>query len=119
MANPQAIEQAGKTVVDVGSIFGSAGTDGLILYALILGTLLMFLMGASTIFFLLRALRSQSELCGKQSERFSQATETVGEAMRELATAIASKSSADNAHQTSIIAIMARMEGVLGRLENP
>lgn len=110
-------KEAGKAAVDVGNIFGQGGTDGLILYALILGTFLMFIMGVVTIFLLLRALHAKEKSCAETNTAFAAAANESAEALRELATSIASKNATDTAHHAALTGVMARLEGVLARMD--
>lgn len=49
-----------RATVDVGRVFGAGGTDGLILYALVLSTFLMFIVAIAAIVFCFRYIhRSQ------------------------------------------------------------
>ena len=112
-----AIRETGKAVTDVGQIFGQGGTDGLILYALLIGTFLMFLLGCITIWFLVRLVQSKDAAFQEQSNQFATAAKESAEAMRELATATAAKVATDTAHQSALTAIMARLEAALARLD--
>lgn len=55
-----AARSIGGSAVDVGHVFQSGQTDGLILYAMILGTFLMFLIAVGLAFLILRILKNHS-----------------------------------------------------------
>jgi hypothetical protein len=112
-----AARDAGQAAVEVGRVFGEGGTDGLILYALILATFLMFLALVIITIYSFRAIGKMQTTAAEQTKAFADASDTVAEALRELASSIAAQAAADGAHQSSLGNILGRCESVLSRLE--
>lgn len=115
---------AAKAAVDVGHIFGQGGTDGLILYALILAVFLQFL--ALIIISILtsreraRAVlerERQNESSHAQALEFASASKLAAEALKDVATALASGSSADMTFKQQMAGVLERMELALARFE--
>jgi hypothetical protein len=115
---------AAKAAVDVGHIFGQGGTDGLILYALILAVFLQFL--ALIIISILtsrertRAAVERERLsdnCHAQAVEFASASRLAAEALKDAATAIASSASADMTFKQNMSGLLERLELALARFE--
>jgi cbb3-type cytochrome oxidase subunit 3 len=119
-----AVQEAGKAAVDVGHIFGQGGTDGLILYALILGTFLMFIVALGAVWLAFRSIaaerRTNAEAFAKKDELNNQQTQAFVASADRTAAAI-SALAVSTATQTSVQAgqtqILARMEGATHRVE--
>jgi len=104
--SPSAAQGIGRTATDVGNIFGKGGTDGLILYALIIGTFLMFL---AFLYSQWSASRERVQLSKEREAKdkvladlttdFSAASKETAEALKTLATAVASAASSDMTHK--------------------
>lgn len=108
---PGAVESVAKETVEVGRVFGGGGTDGLILYALILAVFLMFLALCAFAMLLRRSLQSLDT----QSKSFATAGEKTADSLKELASAIASNSAQDQSHQMMVAQTLGRLEAVLPR----
>jgi cbb3-type cytochrome oxidase subunit 3 len=113
-----------KATVDVGRIFGEGGTDGLILYALLIGTLLMALVAVLSVWLAFRsiakereanatALAKKDQLNYDQTQSFVAAADRQSIALNALAVSTATQTSVQ-ANQTNTLA---RMEGVGARIE--
>lgn len=112
-----AIAETGKAAADVGQVFVQGKTDGLILYALILGTFLMFLVAVAVLYFGSRERIKAAEKCAEQAKAFADASLESSEALRDVATALASTGSANLAFQQSQAGLMQRLEIHLERAE--
>lgn len=100
------VDTVGRTTAEVGRIFGESGTDGLILYALILATFLMFLAVVSLSLLLRRTLTSLDT----QAKSFIEASQEVAAALKELAAATSASSAGAQSHQLSVANVLSRLE---------
>jgi hypothetical protein len=113
--------EAGKTAVEIGHIFGQSA-DGLILYAMILGTMLMFAIAALALWFGYRnnvkaadeRLR-MADTHAAQAKAFVDASNAASDALKDAATAIAASASANMTFQQSQAGMMERLELALPR----
>ena len=104
-----ASQVAGSSAVEVGHIFAGGGTDGLILYALVLSDFLMFLALVATLIITSRTTNVLSKNCHDEGVEFASASKDAAGALRELAQSISSKAAGDAAHQAAISALMGQM----------
>jgi hypothetical protein len=102
--------EIGKTTVETGRIFQSGGIDGLVLFALILGTAFMFGALIWALWQWQRAVTKQAESCQAQAEAFAKSGEEMADALRDLATALAAGSSAELTFKTAIANLLERAE---------
>lgn len=115
--SPSTTEAITRGTVEVGRVFGGGGTDGLILYALILSCFLMFLALIAVLILAFRAINRRDTMFASQSSEFADASRETAKALTALATATATKESSDIAYRTTFTATLARVEGVLARLD--
>lgn len=113
----EAVEKTGGAAVKVGQVFGQGGTDGLILYALILATFLMFLALVIIAVMSFRTIARASGDAKEQATAFAEASNETAGALRELAKQLAATGAANAAHAISIAATLARVESILCRIE--
>jgi hypothetical protein len=114
---PSVTKDVAQTTVEVGRVFGAAGTDGLILYALFLGTLMMAVILGWVLWLNHRErTRAASDLL-TQSTTFAAASDKTAEASKEVASALASSASADMTFKQTLIPIVQRLDERLTRLE--
>lgn len=110
-------KEVADATVEVGRIFGQGGTDGLILYALILCTFLMFLVAVASVWLSHRqSERSRSAHTTAFAEKdkiFTDALNRVAESLSALAVAQASRAGEDAGQS----AILARIEGTMARVD--
>lgn len=117
MAAASTAGRFGDQVVETGRVFGQGGTDGLILYALILANFLMF---AALIIHLIvtsRTMHNMSKNCHDEGVQFAEASKEAASALRELAQSIASKAAGDQAHQQAVSALMGQILSARGRID--
>ena len=95
-------DSAGKAVTDVGKIFGSAGIDGLILYALLIGSFLLFLALMLTLWLQSRERGRLADAAEKRIAGFTDAALATAEAVKELATAVTSTASSNMTFQQTL-----------------
>lgn len=118
-ATDKAAGAAGKAAVEVGQVFAKGGTDGLILYALILGTFLMFLVAIAAVWFSHRAhtvkdrqmadaLAAKDKLNAEQTAAFIASADRQSDALTRLAEATATQT----AVQAAQTGTLARIEGL-------
>ena len=107
--NTKAVADA---TVEVGRVFGEGGTDGLILYALILATFLMFLAVIAVVLLLRRSMASLDN----QAKAFASASEKSAAALTELATALADASGQDRAHQQMVAMTLGQLQPLIADL---
>lgn len=110
-------QAAGDAAVQVGQVFGQGGTDGLILYALILATFLMFLALVVVLVLAFRAINRATSASLEQGKAFAEASNEGANALRQLATATAEKVATDATHRANLANTLARLENVLARVE--
>jgi len=108
------VASTGKAVNDVGQVFVQGQTDGLILYALILGTFLMFVVAIVSVWMLTRALSRKDDTNAKQTADFIASADRTAVAL----SALAQSTAAGSAIQQNQIMTLARLEAMLARLEN-
>jgi flagellar biosynthesis/type III secretory pathway M-ring protein FliF/YscJ len=116
-ATAEVTKGTAEAVVQTGRVFGEGGTDGLILYALILATFLMFLVAVFILWIGYRERKSLMEAKSAADADLAQAQRESAEALKEVATAVASSASADMTFKQSATAILGRVEVLLGRME--
>lgn len=114
---PGTTETVAKATVEVGRVFGNGGTDGLILYALILATFLMFLALIVVLMLAFRAINRRDQMFADQSAMFAGASKENAEALTKLSTAIVSKEATDGAYRSALTGTLARVESQLARLD--
>jgi hypothetical protein len=114
----QPIKVTGQTAVDVGNIFARGGSDGLILYALILAVLLQFLGLVIVSAQNARDRRHLIDGCHNQAVEFASASKEAAEALKDAATAIASSASADMTFKQNMAGTLERLEIALVRFES-
>jgi hypothetical protein len=118
-SSPPSGETSAQTVarstVEVGHVFGNGGTDGLILYALILATFLMFLALIAVLILSFRAMTRRDQMVADQSNAFADASRNTADALTKLSVAIGTKEAADGTYRTGLTSTLARLEGVLAR----
>lgn len=118
--NDQMAKTAGQTTVEVGKVFGAAGVDGLILYALVLFAVLQLLL----VFFAFRAmarkdaeltsaLAAKDRLNAEQTAAFIASADRLGDALNAMAVATATQTAVQGGNQNTL----ARLEGLLTRLD--
>lgn len=112
-------ESVGRATVEVGRVFGNGGTDGLILYALILATFLMFLAIVIVATLCFRAIARKDANSAEVAKAFAEASNDSAGALRELATTIAAQGATDAAHRLSATVTLSRIESVLSRVDPP
>lgn len=108
------VEGAGKTAVDVGRVFGQGGTDGLILYALVLSTSFLFIVLVIVIWVHSRERTKAHSDCTAQAQDFAQAAAAQAEASKEVATAVASSASANMTFQQLMASRLDALERRIG-----
>jgi hypothetical protein len=123
MTDPVANEVA-QTVQETGRLFGSAGIDGLVLWALLIGSLLLF---AGLMFSLWlnsreraraeTAIMQQGERHAEQVKGFTDAALATAEAVKDLATAVSSSASADMTFKQVMANQIVDCEGRMRTLE--
>lgn len=109
------VDAIAKSTVQVGQVFGQGGTDGLILYALILATFLMFLALIMVLILAFRAIGKRDTQFAEQSSEFAEASKETATALSSLAAAIAAKDAGDQVFRAGNTATLARVEGELAR----
>jgi H+/gluconate symporter-like permease len=123
-APKNATGQVVQGTVDVGRVFQAGGTDGLILYALIFGTILMTFVAVLTVWLAFRsiaaerktnaeALAKKDQLNHEQTQSFIASADRTAIAIGALAVSTATQTSVQ-AGQTQVLA---RMEGTDARLQ--
>jgi hypothetical protein len=115
--SPAVANSASTATIETGRVFGSAGIDGLILWALVLMGLAGVVVAIIAIIFGYRAIARKDEACSEDRRAFTDASNTASVAMRELATSIATKNSNDIAAYSTVAAHQAQLTGVLARVE--
>lgn len=106
MASSATVEAAGNSAAEVGRVFQSAGIDGLILYALLFAPVLLFVA-----LLLVMWLQSRERVgWTKAVELIAEAGKEQADANRELATAIASVNSADQAFKAAMFSLYPELE---------
>lgn len=118
MSTAGTAKAAADTTVEVGRVFESGGIDGLILYALLVAVLLVALLGGITIWALLRSIRDKDQKCHEQAQLFAKASLEASEALKDVATAIASAASADITFKQTMASFIERAEVALARFES-
>lgn len=117
-------EVAGKTTVEVGKVFGAAGVDGLILYAIVLFAAFMFILSLLLVWVAFRAmarkdaeltaaLAAKDKLNAEQTNSFIAAADRLGDALNAMAVATATQTAVQGGNQN----ILARIDGLLTRLD--
>lgn len=99
-----------QATVEAGRVFGTGGTDGLILYAFVLLAFFSFLALIVTLWLHSKERTRASVAAEKMAADFAAAAASSAEASKELATAVASAASAD-------LTFKAAMAGQLDRLD--
>lgn len=113
-----------RATVDVGRVFQSGGTDGLILYALVLSTFLMFIVAVATVIFAFRHIAQSQKVNAasfaakdasnaEQTKLFIAAADSTADAINRFTAAFATNTQ-EGAQQAIILA---RIEGTDRRLE--
>lgn len=117
-------KQAGSTAIEAGRIFQSGGIDGLILYALLIGTFLLFLALCGTVYLNSRdrhrteeRIDAISAQCAAQAEGFTRAAVEFADAGKELASAMASANSADMAFKTAMGTLIPELQRRVEEIE--
>lgn len=128
---PSTVREVAGATVEAGRVFSSGGIDGLILWAMILGTFLMFLVAAFAVWIAFRshnlafkAMEAQrvsngeifarkDDLNQEQTKMFIESVDRTGSAVQALAVAMASMV---QEHQGFGL-VMARVEGTDRRIE--
>lgn len=113
----EVVKATGEAAVEVGKVFGTGGTDGLILYALILATFLMFLALVFVLVFSSRTIKASQENERALAQVFREASGETAEALRELATSVATTAASDATRQIHEEAAASRIESALRRIE--
>lgn len=111
------VKESGAALRDQAQVFGQGGTDGLILWALILATILMTVVALSAIILGYRAIAAKDSSAAADRKAFTDASIESAEALRELATAVASSASVDSMFKISMAGMMERTEKLLDRWE--
>lgn len=119
-----AAAEAGKMIGEQGRLFGSAGIDGLILWAMLIGSLLLFAGLMVTLWLQSKeraraeaVLTAQADRHAKQVEGFTAAALATAEAVKDLSTAVTSAASADMTFKQAMGAHLIDCKGRLDRLE--
>jgi hypothetical protein len=123
MTHPVTNEVA-QTVQETGRLFGSAGIDGLVLWALLIGSLLLF---AGLMFALWlnsrERIRSENAILqqglrhAEAVKGFTDAALATAEAVKDLATAVSSSASADMTFKHVMANQLTDCEGRMRALE--
>lgn len=107
---PNATKDVGQATVEVGRVFGAGGADGLILYASVLSAFFLFLTLGLTLWLNHRERTARAKDQLDQSSAFATAADKSAEAMKELATAIASAASADMTFKQTMVPMLEAMD---------
>lgn len=113
-----AITKSGDQAVEVGRVFAQGGIDGLVLYALILATFLMFIVAISAVIIGYRAAERKAkinaeafakkdQLNNDQTKMFVESLDRVAGTISALSVSIAG----DLQERAATAAVLARMEG--------
>lgn len=111
--DPATVNAVSSGVEATGRVFASGGIDGLILFALVLGTFLF----AAALGWALWMLRAANRECSGQSKAFADAGHVQAEANKELATAVASMASSDMTFKQAMAATIVDLRHRLEEIE--
>lgn len=118
-----ATHEVASATVEVGRVFGQGGTDGLILYALVLSTFLMFLIAVAAVLMGYRAIekktRMSNDAFAKKDEVNAEQTKMFIASMDRTAAAVGSLSVSvanDLQERAATAAVLARIEGTDQRM---
>ncbi len=106
-----AAAEIGKSTVEVGKIFGQT-SDGLVLYALLLGTMLVTFIALMVIWFTFRALAAERAVNAAQTKLFVDSSNRQADALMQLAVATATQTQVQSGQNMTL----ARVEGYLARV---
>ena len=112
-ADPGTANAVAEGMAEQARVFSSAGIDGLILWALVLSTFLLFL----ALCWALWMLRSKDRECAAQSKAFAEAAVVQADANKQLATAIASSHAADMGFKQAMFATYPDLEAKMKAVE--
>lgn len=115
---PSATRDVAHAATEVGQVFAQGKTDGLILYALVLISFFLFLALILVIWSNSRERRACSEDSRQQAVAFAAASKETAEALKDLATAIASTGSAETAFKQVLSPVLSRVEMLLTILQH-
>ena len=111
--DPASVNAVAGQVTETGRVFASGGIDGLILFALVLGTFLF----AIGLMWSLWMLRQQTRDSADGLRKMAEAAHAQAEANKDLATAIAAVGSADMTFKQALASSYAELRERIAELE--
>lgn len=121
--SPSATHDITQATVDVGRVFGQGGTDGLILYALVLSTFLMFIVAVAAVWMGYRSNEKRTRMTNEafekkdainqdQTRMFIESMDRTATAVGGLAVSVAN----DLQERAATAAVLARIERTDGEI---
>jgi hypothetical protein len=115
--SPATVNAVTGTISEQGRLFSGAGIDGLVLWALILGTSMMFAALVTVLVLASRSAARSSADANARAQGYADAGRLQADALKELATAFASSHSADMAFKQAMFALYPDLEKLVREIE--